>query len=222
LGELERYQLLIPDGRHGYTRKFRLNIPGITPIVIDQNQTDVSLEEWESRFLTDEELQEQGLLEDQAQLPPPPDELEENQGLQLPPPPDELEDDEPTQPMPAVVAVRRPPETPPPIIGRLSTVVAQAKPPAPPPIIVDSQPPVPPEKFQKDIEVMRVAANLVLGGKMKLDIYMHRGRSKGFSDQLLNAMLGRGGETGSPYGHHNLDGPVVANEIPKVSTTSYY
>lgn len=162
---------LIADGKHGYSKKYCINISDASVQITNsyQDQTNISLEEWESQFLSDEELQGQGLLEDQVQT------LEENQGMHLPPPDELEEDNDPTQPMPII---KQPPETPPPIVGRL-------------PIVVDSTPPG--EKLERDIEVLRESANLVLKGILKYDAYIRGGRRKGFSDDFLEMMLGGNG-----------------------------
>lgn len=60
---------LMLDGKHGYHNKYRLNIPGVTP-----DQPDIPQEDWESQFLTDKELQDQGL-----QMVDEEEELEETQ-----------------------------------------------------------------------------------------------------------------------------------------------
>lgn len=92
IASLRKKKYLTSEQRKGYYMRYRINIPGVT-LVILSDQPDISSENWESQFLTDEELRDQGLLVDEEKT-----DLEETQprlqivrpvAYQPPPPPPE-------------------------------------------------------------------------------------------------------------------------------------
>jgi len=173
LTSLKNKGFVIPDGKHGYCKKYRLNIPcgvigGAMPLIQSE---ELSKDEWEDQFLTDEELAAQGIR------------TGEDLGGNL-----EKEKDDKEATLPAVRVPDRTmalvPTTPPPIAGRL-------------PVVVDSlslSPSAATEKLGRDIGVLKESLNLVTRGIMTYDQFMRGGRRKGFSDETLEWLL-RGGNS---------------------------
>lgn len=197
LTSLEKKGYLVPDGHHGYRKKYRLNIPSAPIIgqvaVPAAPGTDISQEEWESKFLTDEELQARG-LQRPGQSPPP---EEEDLGGPLE---DELEETQPRLPAvkpPAAARMALVPVTP------ITRLPATYQPPGP----------TPEEKLQRDMEVLKETLDLVARGICTYDQFMRGGRRKGFSDDFLNWMFTGGGETGSSNGSQPYNEPDLITNL---------
>jgi hypothetical protein len=197
---LEKKGYLGQDGMHKHRKKYRLYIPdrltGIVPTKLLENPEEViTQEDWESKFLTDEELQGQGV-----QLPVEEPPVEEDLGGPLE---DELEETQPrlqiVRPKPPPAVYQPPPETP-------AVYQPPGRQPMHRPLNVTSE------------ELLRRRVTITKMGIMKYDMYMREGRKAGYNDEYLNWMLsGDVGKTGSSNGSQPYNEPDLITNLQERS-----